>query len=70
MLLRLRLRDAAGPQGGMKEMDRLVTAKCARCRIKNEHCKTKDMGVKGAAENQDKCVLCLNKNKCHELNTY
>lgn len=51
-------------------MDRLFTAKCARCRNKNEHCKTKDMGVKGAAENQDKCVLCLYKNRCHELNTY
>lgn len=52
-------------------MDRLFTAKCARfmCRIKNEHCQTKDMGVKGAAENQDKCVFCLNKNRCHELNT-
>lgn len=32
--------------------------------------KTKDMGVKGAAENQDMCALCLNKNRCHKLNTY
>lgn len=51
-------------------MDRLFTAKCARCRIQYENCQTKDMGVKGAAKNQDKCALCLNKNRCHELNTY